>query len=430
MLEIGAAVIEIARDHFGRAETRGLAAHRFAGIDFAHDELAQRFLQLGRRESARRAARERLLDGGNGFRPFRTIAGERDAEKSAGAGAPGRRVNRVHQAGAFANLAPQHRAVTVTEHRREQVEHGRIVVRESGNRPREHRPRHLDVFVAVLGARRELERLRGHQHRGEATARRGAEMLRHGGTRGREVEIADDDDHEVVWHVARPIIGREILGRRRGKDIAVSDDRLAIGVLAKRRGKQRIPQTVVGIVLRHRDLAQDDVFFLHGFVLRQLRMQHRVGQDVDRHGRVFARQIDVVNRAVKCRVGVDVAAMRLHRGADFPASPAVGAFEQHVLQIVREARAEMLALVHAPRFHPHLHRGQRRRAVRLEDKGEAVGQNGAVDDFVPIGIQQPKVGGDRGQFCHEIRRCRKLRPRRFRPDVAQAETVLRTHRRN
>ena len=43
-------------------------------------------------------------------------------------------------------------------------------------------------------------------------------------------------------------------------------------------------------------------------------MQHRIGQQINRHARVLARQIDVIDRAIKRRVSVDVAAMGLDLG--------------------------------------------------------------------------------------------------------------------
>ena len=112
-------------------------------------------------------------------------------------------------------------------------------------------------------------------------------------------------------------------------------------------------------------------------------MQHRVGQQIDRHARVFARQIDVIHRAIKRRVSVNVTAMGLDLGRDFPPRAPRRALEQHVFEIMRKPRAEVLAFVNTPRFHPDLHRGQRSRTIGFQDQRDPIWQNRALDGFTP-----------------------------------------------
>ena len=184
----------------------------------------------------------------------------------------------------------------------------------------------------------------------------------------------------------------------------MADDRLAIRMLAKRRSEQRVPNPIVRVVLRHRDLAQDDVLLLHALVGRQRRVQHRIREQIDRDRRVFAGQVDVIDRAIEGRVGVDVAAVRLDRRRDVASRAPLGALEQHVLEVMREPGAEVAAFVRAPGFHPHLHRRERGGAIGFQNQREAVRENGALDRLAPESVEQAEIRRGGRQFGHEKER--------------------------
>ena len=128
------------------------------------------------------------------------------------------------------------------------------------------------------------------------------------------LDVAGHDHHEVVRHVARLVVGDELLARDGRENVFVTNNRILVGMLAESRVEQRLAQTVVRIVVAHGDLAQDHVLLAGHFFDGQRRVQHRVGQHIERDIHMRRGQVDVVNRAVKRGVGVDVAAMRLHRG--------------------------------------------------------------------------------------------------------------------
>ena len=51
----------------------------------------------------------------------------------------------------------------------------------------------------------------------------------------------------------------------------------------------------------------------------------------------------------------------------------------------------------------HLHQGQGRRTVLLDEKGQSVGKDGAFDGFPPEHVEQAQIGGGkRGLGWHEI----------------------------
>ena len=334
-----------------------MAAHGFPRVDFAHHDLAQSFLELAGRETLRRTAGQHALNGGGRGDALVRIRREPDAKQSAAAGIPTRCVDGVHQPGLLADLLPEHGAVAAAQHRGEQIEDRCVRMRESGNRPSEGAAGELDILEAVLSPRSELERLGRNQHGGEARARRAAEVLLDRGAGRGEIDIAHNDDDQIVRHVTRSVVADEIFPGDGGKHIAVANHGLTIRMFAEGRRKKRVPQTIVRVVLRHRDFTKNNVFLLRRFVGRERGVQHRIREQVDRDRRVLTGQIDVVDRTVKGRVGIDVAAVRLHGRGNFAAGPARRALEQHVFKIVRQPRAKVGVLVNAPGFHPDLHRG-------------------------------------------------------------------------
>ena len=308
----------------------------------------------------------------------------------------------MHQPGLLADLLPQHGAIAAAQHRGEQIEDRCVRMRESGNRPSEGAAGELDILEAVLSPRSELERLGRNQHGGEARARRAAEVLLDRGAGRGEIDIAHNDDDQIVRHVTRSVVADEIFPGDGGKHLAVANHGLTIRMLAESRRKKRVPQSVIRVILRHRDLAENNVFLLRRFVGRERGVQYRVGEQVDSDRRVLTGQIDVVNRAVKGRIGIDVAAVRLHRRGNFAAGPARSALEQHVFKIMRQPRAQVGVLVNAPRFHPDLHRSQGSGAIRFEDQRQTIGEDGALNGLAPKSIEQVKISGGGGQQCgHE-----------------------------
>ena len=105
------------------------------------------------------------------------------------------------------------------------------------------------VTVKMLIATGKLNRLIWHEHRGQAHAGSFAKVFRNGGAGCHRVKIPDDHQHQVVGYVAGAVVCEEVIAGRRGEDIAVSDDRLPIGMRAERGLEQCLGQPLVGIAL-------------------------------------------------------------------------------------------------------------------------------------------------------------------------------------
>ena len=262
---------------------------------------------------------------------------------------------------------------------------------EAGDLPAEAGAGDLHILGQMLVAAGELRGFVGHEHGREPGARGLAKMLRDGRAGRRRVEITGDDQHEVVRHVAGPVVGLQVVAGTGGEDVAVADDGLAVGMRAEGGLEQRLRQPLVGVVEAHVDLAQDDFLLLRHFLRGQRGVQHGVGEQVDGDSGVLRRHVDIVDGAVERRVGVDVAAMRLDGRGDLPAGAAFRALEEHVLEVVREAGAQRPALVDAAGLHPHLHGTDGRRGVALEQDGEAVGERVAFDGFAPEVLEQGEI---------------------------------------
>ena len=164
--------------------------------------------------------------------------------------------------------------------------------------------------------------------------------------------------------------------------------------------EQRLAEPLVGIVKAHVDLAQDHLLLLGHLPLGQRRAERGVGQQVHGDRGVLRRHVDVVDGAVEGGVGVDVAAMRLDRGGDLPPRPALRALEQHVLEEMRQPRAEVAPLMDAAGLDPGLDGADRRGRVALEQDGQAVGQRVALGRIAPERLEERAVAGTEGGLGH------------------------------
>ncbi len=336
--KIGTAVFEIADHDLGDSQARGLAGHGLAGVDLAHHGLTDRLREEFPGKAPNRAARELLFNAGGGRFAFAGVTGERNQEQAGGAGIPGMGVDGVHQPRPFAHGLPQDRAVAAAQDRSEHVERRRVRMRETGDLPGKISARELHVLEQMLLTTGQLERLAGQRERGEPRTRDGAKVFFDGGARGSGLKGADHHEHEIVGHIARVVVRQEVIARDGGKHVAVTDDRMAIRMLAEGGRKKHLAEPVIRVVLPHVNLAQDDVAFANHLVGGQRGVQHGISEHINGHASMLGRDVDVIHRAVEGRVGVKVAAMRLDGQGDFATRAPLGALEQHVFEKMGETR--------------------------------------------------------------------------------------------
>ncbi len=189
------------------------------------------------------------------------------------------------------------------------------------------------------------------------------------------LDRAHHHEGEIVGHVTRFVILHHLLLRELVENIEQADDGQAIGMPLIGGGEKKLARHAIRIVEAHREFAPDHFLFLGVFLGRQGRVHHRIGQDIERRAHARFRDIDPINRAIERRVGIDVTAHVLDRLRDRVRRAVLRSFEKHVLEDVRQARAEVRVLIHAPGAAPSLHARDRRALVFLHDDGEAVRQN-------------------------------------------------------
>ena len=94
---------------------------------------------------------------------------------------------------------------------------------------------------------------------------------------------------------------------------------------------------VVRRVLDHLDLFDDHLLLAVHIVRVESRVEHDVGQDVERQRKVLVEDLDVVGRVLLGRERVQLAADRVHGLGDLLGAAAGGPLEEHVLDEVGDA---------------------------------------------------------------------------------------------
>ena len=75
-------------------------------------------------------------------------------------------------------------------------------------------------------------------------------------------------EEHVVRHVVAPVIIENVLSRELIEDVQMSDDRMLVRVVLKRRGEQELRAHAVGIIETHGELPPDDFLLFGVFILR------------------------------------------------------------------------------------------------------------------------------------------------------------------
>ena len=202
------------------------------------------------------------------------------------------------------------------------------------------------------------------------------------------IEIPGNHRETTVRRVAGAVVADQILVADRIEQMPVPDDRMAARIEGVHRGEKQPRGDVVRIIEAHVDFPADDVLFLLELGLRQCRIENQPGEGLEENRQRGGRPVDVIDGAVEAGVGVPVAARRLHGVCEGVPVVVAGALEDHVLEEMRDARAEVLVLVHAAGGHPDLRADDRGRRVGIEDQGEAV--------------RQGFDGGGGGGIFHEV----------------------------
>ena len=121
--------------------------------------------------------------------------------------------------------------------------------------------------------------------------------------------------------------------------------------------RENLVHQIVGCVLDHLDLFEDDALLALDVGGRERRVHHDVAEQIDGERQMLIEDLDVVTGVLLGREGVQLAANRVNRLRDDLGRPAGGALEEHVLDKVGDA-AFRIGFVARPASQPDADRGR------------------------------------------------------------------------
>ncbi len=186
------------------------------------------------------------------------------------------------------------------------------------------------------------------------------------------IDIADDDDEEVIRDVAELVILHHVVALELVVNLDVADDGDAVWVNLEGGGHELEAGHAVGVIVAHGELAAYDLLLLRVLRGGERGIHHRIREEIEGGGDALRGDIDPEDRAIIRGVGIDVAALVLNLECELAAAARGGAFEEHVLEDVREAGAEVLVLIDAAGLAPCLEAGDGSGVILLDDDGEAI----------------------------------------------------------
>ena len=116
-----------------------------------------------------------------------------------------------------------------------------------------------------------------------------------------------------------------------------AEDRPAERMIGPETLREDLVDEIIGRVLDHLDLFEDDFLFALDVLFREQRIADQIREDVDGQRQVLVEHLEVIAGVFLRREGVDLAADRIHLLRDFFGTPAGRALEEHVLDEVRDA---------------------------------------------------------------------------------------------
>ena len=157
-------------------------------------------------------------------------------------------------------------------------------------------------------------------------------------------DVARDRDDDPARHVLLGEVAERRLAIVPGDRLTAAQDRAAQGVPGPDLPCEQIVDDVVGRVLDHLDLLQDDRFLALQLVGVEERVQEDVGQEIDGERQVLVEDLDVEAGMLLGGEGVHLAADRVHGASDRLGAARGGPLEYEVLDQVGHP-ATVLGLV-------------------------------------------------------------------------------------
>ena len=183
---------------------------------------------------------------------------------------------------------------------------------------------------------------------------------------------------EVAGHIGpSKVLAKRLLGERPNRLAGAKNGSAERVALPEMLGEQLVHQ-VVGRVLDHLDLFDDHLFLALDVFLVKRRVEHDIRKNIDGTWQVFVEHLDVVAGTLLGRERIQQAAHRIDLLGDALRRPRRRAFEQHMLDEVRNTAPRLVFMPGATR-QPDADADRPHVRHRLGEKTEAVGENLAND---------------------------------------------------
>ena len=182
-------------------------------------------------------------------------------------------------------------------------------------------------------------------------APRPAEMALHEQRRRLVVQVPGRGDDDVGGAIDAAEEGSELLAAETEDALPRTEDRAPQGMVGPERLGEELHHEVVGGVLHHLDLLEDDLLLLGHLDGIEERVHYDVAEDLDGQGKVLVEDLQVEGGVLLGGEGVHVAADGVHLGRDVLGRAGAGPLEDHVLDEVADSRLRG-GLVAAPPLQP------------------------------------------------------------------------------
>ncbi len=210
-------------------------------------------------------------------------------------------------------------------------------------------------------------------HRGTSGLQPGAEMLSDQRHHHVVVDVAGHR-HDHPFGCVTPDVERMQLRTRHGLDrLDTADHRTSHRVIAEHGREEHVAEAVLGIVVTHGDLFEDDVALHFDILGGTTPPQHDIGHQIDRELQVGVEHMRVVTGVLARGERVQLTADGIDSLRDVDRAARRGGLEQQVLQEVGGTR-DASSFVAGTDTYPHPDRCRAHRRDVLSDHPESAGQ--------------------------------------------------------
>jgi hypothetical protein len=192
------------------------------------------------------------------------------------------------------------------------------------------------------------------------------------------LDVAGRRDDQVRRAVGAREIRPQPLAGERLDGFLRAEDRAAERMVGPEVLGEQLMDQIVGRILDHLDLFEDDLLFPIDVFLAEARPHDDVREDLDGERQMLVEHLDVVARVFLRRERVHLPADRIDRLRDVLGGARVGPLEQHVLDEVRDA-ALLLRLVARAARQPDADADRADMRHPLRQETETIGKHVAND---------------------------------------------------